>query len=357
MIMDFKKEVVDVWKRIPIGMGDLAVIVGVVVIGGLIVLFQYDPETAKFIAYLTGGGFLLWQVLASSQRAKAAEETAKAMQQTANSTETGNIAERFKNAIEHLGNTSPSIRLGGIYALHHIARDEDDYRKRVFEILCAHIRETTTQKGYSPQKRFIPETDASFSHPIIEIEGILKLLFREPPGHRTYEGLHSNLDHANLEGANFRNSNMPNARFSNANLNYAIFDGAELQEAHFWDANLQNADFSNADLNCAIFDGAKLQGAYFQKTNLQGADLSDANLQDTHFYGANFKEADLQHAVFFNAELQGAFLSNAQSLTAEQLLEARTLYQAKLPGEIEAEIKQLKPELLKELKPDNETDT
>ena len=63
-------------------------------------------------------------------------------------TEKGNIAERFKNAIEHLGKGSVSVRLGGIYALHHIAHEVEEYRKRVFEILCAHIRETTTHMEY-----------------------------------------------------------------------------------------------------------------------------------------------------------------------------------------------------------------
>ena len=55
------------------------------------------------------------QIFAFNRRAAAAEETAKAMQKTAELTERGNIAERFKNAIEHLGNDSASVRLGGAF--------------------------------------------------------------------------------------------------------------------------------------------------------------------------------------------------------------------------------------------------
>ena len=37
--------------------------------------------------------------------------------------------------------------LGGIYMLHHIAQEVEDYRKRVFEILCAHIRGNNNTDG------------------------------------------------------------------------------------------------------------------------------------------------------------------------------------------------------------------
>ena len=101
----------------------------------LIVVFDYLIDSG--LGYLIGGVLLIWQISVAGRRATAAEKTAEL-------TEKGNIAERFKNAIEHLGNDSASVRLGGVYALHHIAQEVEDYRKRVFEILCAHIRETTT---------------------------------------------------------------------------------------------------------------------------------------------------------------------------------------------------------------------
>ena len=45
---------------------------------------------------------------------------------------------------------------------------------------------------------------------------------------------------------------------------------------------------------------------------------------------------------------------DAQNLDVEQLLEAKTLYEAMLPDEIEDEIKKQKPELLQE--PSDEED-
>ena len=121
----------------------------IVAVSLLIYLWNYvSPEFAKFVGYLIGGVLAVWQVVASNRRATAAEKTAESM-------EKGNVAERFKNAIEHLGHESVSVRLGGIYALHHIAQEEENYRKRVFEILCAHIRETTVDESYK-QRSSVP---------------------------------------------------------------------------------------------------------------------------------------------------------------------------------------------------------
>ena len=308
MIMDLKKKLVGARKRI------LIVVAVLLAIAGLIVLFRYDSELAKFTAYLLGGGLLLWQVWTSSQRAQAADETAKAMQKTANSTEKGNIAERFKNAIEHLGHESVSVRLGGIYALHHIAQEVDDYRERVFEILCAHIRDTTRQDGYKPQTiPIIGKNSAWFSRPSIEIQSILKLLFRKLPWNRAYEGFYANLDYAYLTEADFSILNIQSASFTSANLQGAFFFGSDLQKASFLNANLRGA----------FFHDAKLKGTRFWNTDLQ----------DTNLAGTNLQEADL---------------TRAKNLTAEQLLKAKTLYNAILPDEIEAEIRQRKPELLEE---------
>ncbi len=429
--MDFKEQLIGAWKGI-------LIVVGVVGIVGLIVSFRYDPELAKFVAYLTGGGLLLWQVMASSQRANAADETAKAMQKTADSTEKGNIAERFKNAIEHLGHESPSVRLGGIYALHHIAQDEKEYRERILEILCGHIRDTTTQDGYKPRMIQIGEENSEmFSQPNIEIQSILKLLFIDSPGCDIYTEFTANLEHselkattlgntnlqhavflkANLQGANFegaglqsacfayaylnsalfisvklqganfggavlqdanfRNANLnsttfygaelqraildetdlQDANFHNAKFNSATFVSAKLQRANFGEANLQSAYFLNANLYRAIFNKAVLRKSHFERANLQDANFIGAKLQDTYFEEVDLQNADFEGADLQNANLQGADLTGANNLTTEQLLTAKTLYQAKLPDEIEAEIKQRKPELLEEPKPDNEQET
>ena len=276
----------------------------------LVILWWIKPEFAKFLGYLFGGGLIIRQIAVTSRRSAAAEETAKAMQKTAELTERGSIAERFKNAIEHLGNDSVSVRLGGIYALHYIAQEVEDYRKRVFEILCAHIRETTTQMEYRPRN-----ADSIEIKPTIEIQSILNLLFIEDQGQEIYKGLQGNLEGADLHGA----------RFMSANLQLANLRGANLQNAHLALTNLQYASL--------------------EETKLQNATLVIANLQNAHLQGADLQNVSLWGADLQGADLRNVNLTNVKDLEVEKLLEAETLYMAKLPDRTKKEIMQKKPEL------------
>ena len=82
------------------------------------VVVDMTLKLAEFLGYLFGGGLIIRQIAVTSRRAAAAEKTAEL-------TERGNIAERFKNAIEHLGNRSAAVQLGGAYALDHIAQEDE----------------------------------------------------------------------------------------------------------------------------------------------------------------------------------------------------------------------------------------
>ncbi len=297
------------WESIPNFVKALLFLV--LIVGIALSLFciwrKYGLEIAKFTAYLIGGGFLIFQVYVSNRRATAAEETAKVMQKTVELTEKGNVAERFKNAIEHLGNDSASIRLGGVYALHYIPRVESDYRRRVFEILCAHIRETTTQEEYI----------LKYKQPSIEIQSILNLLFIEDQDGEVYEKFSANLESANLQFAKLNDAELKMVRLNNANL----------REAMFWDANLE--------------------GSMFLFANLEKTNLVNANLQNAILLNADLRGADLRGADF-----QGADLRRVKNLEVKQLLSAGTLYETKLPDGMREEVERENSGLFKN--PDDE---
>lgn len=112
-------------------------------------------ETLKFLGIGMGGLLIALQALMSYKRAKAMEQTAEAQADAAKAqadavskTEQGQRQDRLKNAIEHLGHESDSVRLGGAYELFHLAEDTEDLRQTVLDILCAHIRRTTGEDGY-----------------------------------------------------------------------------------------------------------------------------------------------------------------------------------------------------------------
>ena len=184
----------------------------------------------------------------SYRRAKAMEKTAEAQADAAKAqadavskTEQGQRQERLKNAIEHLGHKSDSVRLGGAYELFHLAEDTENLRQTVLDILCAHIRQTTCESEYR---------EAHKSKPSEEIQSLLTLLFVQE--HEVFKGCHINLQGSWLNGADLKE----------ARLEGAILNGAHLQKAELLNAHLKRA-LAQCNLQGAILKGAQLQGANF----------------------------------------------------------------------------------------------
>ena len=310
---------------------DKAVVILIVLLGVLFVLFlavifcegaessiserlglEEKNEVLKFLGIGMGGILLALQAFASHKRAKAMEDTANAQveatkqQAKANeNTEQGRRQERLKNAIEHLGNSSASVRLGGAYELFHLAEDTPKLRQTVLDILCAHIRRTTGRVEYREKHKLKPSE---------EIQSLLTLLFVKE--NDFFESCRidlqeSWLNRANLKGARLDESILCGSSLKGAELRWARMRGSDLVEAQLLGADLREAQIQGSDLSCATFQGSDLalsnmHGVYAAKTQFQGADLSG-----THFQGADLEEAGLQgvtsHEEFVFSSSQGCW--------------------------------------------------
>ena len=298
----------------------------VLVVVFVIVIFPEDPEwifnllgvagtehpkyeALKFLGIGMGGILIALQALMSYRRAKAMEKTseaqadaAKAQADAVSKTEQGQRQDRLKNAIEHLGHESDSVRLGGAYELFHLAEDTEDLRQTVFDILCAHIRQTTGESKYR---------EANKSKPSEEVQSLLKLLFVQE--HEIFKGLHIDLQGSWLNGADLKGARLEEAVLTKAHLQEAKLDEAHLQRASLSQAYLQGASLSRTYLQGTSLIQAYLQGAFLLKTRLQGAILDQAYLQGaflslTCLQGADLNEAYLQGAFLDQAYLQGIAL-------------------------------------------------
>ena len=247
-------------------------------------------EILSFLGIGMGGILLALQAVIANSRAKAMENTANAQadaareQATANeNTERGQRQERFKNAIEHLGHQSVSVRLGGAYELFHLAKDTaavaKDLRQTVLDILCAHIRQTTGEKEYRQDYA---------SQPSEEIQSLLTLLFVEE--HEIFKGCLINLQGSWLNGA----------RLERARLRGAILNATYLQGTFLTDAHLQGASLIVANLGGAFLPSACLRGTILANTHLEQAKLADARLQGTFFHDTYLQSANLR-----GAQMQG----------------------------------------------------
>ena len=275
----------------------------------------------EYLAFAGGGCLIILQIMIANRRARAMENTAAAQahatKQQANAnqnTEDGQRQERLKNAIEHLGHKSVSVRLGGAYELFHLAQDTQEFRQSAFsrlvqntqelrhfgsrplntqelrqtvhDILCSHIRETTTEDKYLARYQAAPST---------EIQSLLTLLFVQ--GHEVFSGLRANLVGSCLKGAGLRRARLRGAFLTEAQLQGAVLRSARLQGAFLRGARLLLADLRDARLQGAILHSAKLQGADMKNVGLQGASLGRswlqaADLQGVQLQGVKFRAAD-----------------------------------------------------------------
>ena len=272
-------------------------------------------ETLKFLGIGMGGILIALQALMSYKRAKAMEKTAEAQADAAKAqadavskTEQGQRQDRLKNAIEHLGHKSDSVRLGGAYELFHLAKDtleenpKEKLSQTVLDILCAHIRRTTSKNKYRKKYR---------SKPSEEIQSLLTLLFVQE--YKVFKGCHINLLGSWMNGADLREARLEKAILVKAHMQGAWLDGVQLQEARLDGAQLQGVTLNKAYIQGAWLGRAQLQGAWLGGTQLQGAWLHEAHMQGawligTQLQGATLGEAQLQGTALDGAQLQGAWL-------------------------------------------------
>ena len=278
----------------------------------------------EFLGVAMGGVLLAIGAVIAHKRAVALEDAAKAQARAAEAqagaataqaeankgAEDGRRQERLKNAIEHLGHASDSVRLGGAYELFHLAQDIDYLRQTVLDILCAHIRRTTGEAEYRKEHRAKPSE---------EIQSLLTLLFvRE---YATFKGCRIDLQgswlngavlyQAHLRGADLSRTHLQGAELREAHLQGAELRGAHLQGADLFKIHLQGAELFEAHLQGAYLPWAHLQGTHLLGAHLQGAELSAAHLQGTHLLGAHLQGAYLRGALLQGAHLLGAHLQGA----------------------------------------------
>ncbi len=257
---------------------------------------------------------------AQVETAQAQDKTAQAQADVVKATEKGHRQQRFRDAVDHLGKEHVSVRHGGAYALFYLALDEERLRASIAEILCAHIRGTTsTEAAYREEYA---------NKPSIEIRSLLELLFTikihsEKTLKQFWKDLTPDLSEAYFRGVALDVTPYGGARFQGADLREAQFQGAKLWGAQFQGADLRVAQFQGAKLWGAQFQGAELWVAQFQGADLKGAQFQGADLRVAQFQGAYLEGAQFQGANLERAQFQGVFCGEHLSQTFEDRIKSR----------------------------------
>jgi hypothetical protein len=185
----------------------------------------------------------------------------------------GQITDLFTKAIEHLGDNSPEVRIGGIFALERIANESPDYVPHIVSTLAAFARHklpaSTAKKYEKVDVLNVRAPDAAAA---------LAALCRPPlsknrPDSSEFGGL-------DLSRTDLRRSSLRGANLSRASLFASRLDGADLRHANLSYANIRAADFGKLVLNDQeLKNGADLRHADRTGIRDEGANFEDA-LQD-----------------------------------------------------------------------------
>ncbi len=212
---------------------------------------------------------------------------------------------RFSNAIELLGNNHESARTGAAISLTKLAVDyPNEFKDEVFNILCAHVRTTTSNVGYQSLHEKKPSN---------EIQTILKLLFcKSNKNGFIFEEFDADLtecylkgyrfSHANLSGVISENGTFDDVEFDHVNLKKAQFTGCSFLSSYF-----EDCDFENSKLYKCVFDDAKFNRVDFNYSIIRksffinGSFLENLSFVGTHIYGTTFLGIDLCDSSFWGS--------------------------------------------------------
>ena len=165
----------------------------------------------------------------------------------------GQITERFSRGIEHLGSTEPDLRIGGVYTLHAVAVEAEEFRPAVREVLATFVRQSVGRDLPSFVEKAPSENlDTRAPHVQAALRALGRIGGAEPKEVALYR--------TDLRRASFRELDL-----AGVNLSEALLGGS-----HFGQANLRGADLTGADMT-----GAKLFGADLRDTERDGAVMRD----------------------------------------------------------------------------------
>lgn len=277
-----------IWDRIVCTWNIVVPVVGLAmlsVIVGLLLQHYWDwfvtgptgresgSTTLRNLGLLLGGlvaiGLGTWRSVVASHQADTSQR--------------GLLNERYQKGAEMLGSEVLSVRLGGIYALQRLARDNpQQYYVQIMRLFCAFVQKNAASNGSDDNGRQTATQGARNIRACInalmtpeDVRAIMTVI-----GGRTDVDIkleRKEKFEPDLSGAELRGVDLSQANLAGVNLSYAVFAPPDL-----------------IPLNLSVRETIELPRT---DTNLSGADLHGANLFEANLTDANLTGADLSGAI------------------------------------------------------------
>jgi uncharacterized protein YjbI with pentapeptide repeats len=162
---------------------------------------------------------------------------------------------------------------------------------------------------------------------------------------------HINLTGSILTGVDFGSADLRLAVLKNTKMDGSYMSDGRFDGADMSDSEIIHCRWSRSSLKSTLIKRSNLARSVFDVADMQSINFINSDLTDCVFYNCNLKSADFRNADlrgvdFEGSILQSADLTTAKNISSKKLLEAATLFKAKLDAATSAEIRALKPDLL-----------
>ena len=197
---------------------------------------ESGSTTIRNIGLLIGGiiaiALAVWRSRVSERQAATAER--------------GLLNERYQKGAEMLGSEVLAVRMGGVDALHRLAKEHpQEYHVEIMFLFCAFARNPTKEDEIVTERVV---SNVHFSMLRSDVQYVISAFRSRQDSDIDLEKRYKfspRLHYANLRGAIITNTDFRGASFMGANLSGAYFANTRLESINFTDANLSGTQFSN----------------------------------------------------------------------------------------------------------------
>ena len=171
------------------------------------------------------------QALTADRQARAATELAAAAHKRALIDDRALLHDRYQRAARMLGEKIQAVRIGGVYLLDRLAREQPkDYHLEVMRLFASFVRHQDHQAADDALAfHGRPRADVQAVMDFIGSRGCKQISF-EKKSCFILDLARANLQCANLQGANLESANLEGARLERANLKDARLNGARVKD-------------------------------------------------------------------------------------------------------------------------------
>ena len=212
--------------------------------------------------------FVIWRSFTAHKQAKTSES--------------GLQNDRYQKGAEMLGNKSLATRLGGVYALERLAKEQPEaYHMQIMKLFCAFSRHPTADSAIE-FKQNDETTSTETCQARLDVHAVVVAIGRrtkkqidienkkEYSSGKFYPDYQIDLSHACLRKIFLDAANLANVNFNGADFSDAKFVHGDISDSNLANANLSGAKLFHTNLSKAALIGIDLSGVNLSGVNLSG---------------------------------------------------------------------------------------